>query len=277
MKNRELRKQLLEDGTFREYTEKRKELIDTGQAEEMDLILDKTTGEVISKNKPNGELFGMEQSIAEECEGIRKCRDKQRKKIQDHIRFMLINEYDVFFTTMTLTDDALQKSDRNQKRAINRCYEICEDYLYNVDYGKTTGRKHFHGVIAMKPGTYTLEQRRDKKGHLSWHIPELEQRYHNGFIGIEPFRGNSDEEKDKSAEKIAKYETKLTQHSLKVQQSYVTVKKGTEYQQHKGQRDWQLNHIDRLERFLDDQMEKKAWNTVLKRTEDYMNSEECPF
>lgn len=277
MKDKALRKQLLEDGTFKEYTNRRKELIATGQSQEMDLILDKNTGEVISKNKPNGELFGLDQEIAEECERIRDCRDKQRRKVQDHISYMLRNGYDVFFTTMTLTDEALELSDRNQKRAINRCYAICEDYLYNVDYGKTTGRKHFHGVVAMKPGTYTLVQRRDEKGHLSWHIPELEERYKNGFIGIEPFRGKTDEEIETSIERIARYTTKLTLHSVKVKQSYISVKKGTEYQRFKGQRDWQLNHINRLEKFLDNQMEKKAWKTVLKRTEDYMNSEECPF
>lgn len=277
MKDKALRKQLLEDGTFKEYTDKRKELIATGHSQEMELILDKNTGEVISKNKPNGELFGMDQEIAEECERIRDCRDKQRKKVQDHISYMLRNDYDVFFTTMTLTDEALKLTDRNQKRAINRCYAICEDYLYNVDYGKTTGRKHFHGVIAMKKGTYTLVQRRDKKGHLSWHIPELEERYKNGFIGIEPFRGKTDEEMQTSIERIARYTTKLTLHSVKVQQSYISVKKGTSYQAFKKERDYILNHTRRIERRLEERQDRKAWETVLKRTEDYMNSEECPF
>lgn len=245
MKNKELRKAIIEDGTLKDYTKKRREKVYSGQLESI-----------------TAEEFEMTEETIQECERARKCRNMQRVKIQNHIDYLVNKtDLDIYFGTWTFTDKALQLKPETRKKAITRLLgKTCEDYITNIDYGEENGREHYHGVIALQPGTYQKRVERDKEGHPHIKIDILDE-YNLGWYGLEQIWNT-----DKDSELLAKYITKLTQHSIKVKQSYVSVKKGSEYQTWKKYRERRL----RLhEPYVYDFMEQQA--------ELYQNSDKCPF
>lgn len=245
MKNKELRKAIIEDGTLNEYRKERRKLVYSGQLKDL-----------------TAETFKMSEEVFRECEQARKCQNMQRTKIQNHIDYLLNKtDLDIYFGTWTFSDRALELTPETRKKAITRLLgKTCADYITNIDYGKETGREHYHGVIALQPGTYQKRVEIDEKGHRHIKIDLLDD-YKLGWYGLEQIWNT-----EKDSELLAKYITKLTQHSIKVRQSYVSVKKGSEYQTWKKYRERRL----RLhEPYVYDFMEQQA--------ELYQNSEECPF
>ena len=62
---------------------------------------------------------------------------------------MLINYPVCYFCTMTLDEDSIKLTMKYLKNQLTKCLNACHTcYLGNVDYGDTTGRLHFHVIIA---------------------------------------------------------------------------------------------------------------------------------
>ena len=204
MKNQELRKQVLSDGTYQKYSLERKQRVFNNELEQF----------INSVTDP-------EQL---ECENIRRCQKSQRQKVEDHIKYMFMKpQWDLYFVTFSFNDYALSLSAETRKKAITRLLgSICADYIVNIDYGKTTNREHYHAVIRLVAGTY--ETYINNK-HIK--IKELDS-YKYGFYDLEPI-----EKTDIDAKRLSRYETKLTLHSVKVKQQYISTKKGSMYQQYK--------------------------------------------
>lgn len=106
----------------------------------------------------------------------------------------------------------------------------CDDFIINIDYGKENERLHFHCIMAKKYKDNEEEKlidvkRQNKKGQWKKGKKLVEDwllKYEKeiGFYDAEPVKDNI-----YSAKKLSRYIDKLTMHSIKVKQNYVSVKK----------------------------------------------------
>ena len=226
MKDKEKRKEILSNGTYRNYTEKRKKAFLSGHADACYKVnFDEDTGEIIS-TELNKEYFNISKEDLHECERIRKCKKEQREKIENHIKYLFDkSSYDLYFITFNFHDDALELSADTRKQKIRRLLnKFCADYILNIDYGEDKGREHYHAIICLKKNSYT--DYLNEYNHIK--IKEFDS-YDYGNYDIQKIRTDEPDMK-----KLARYITKLTMHSIKVKQSYVSVKKGSDYQVQKG-------------------------------------------
>ena len=224
MKNIEKRRAILSDGTYQKYTEKRKKAFIEKEPEKVYSVqVDEDTGEVLPGTVLNQDYFQLDEETLTECERIRNSKNKQRQKIEEHITFLFeLQNCDLYFGTFNFNDDALTKTEDTRKQSIRRLLnKIAEDYILNIDYGEKKGREHYHAIIAIRKNKETKYE--NEYGHLK--IKELDA-YKYGNYDLEEIKT---EKIDK--ERLARYITKLTMHSVKVKQKKVCVKKGTLYQE----------------------------------------------
>lgn len=209
MKDIERRKTLLENGTYKNYIRKRKELFNNGV-----VFVDDNGQMDIS-------LFDLSRNDLIICERIRKCYKEQREKVENHIMYLFTkSNYDLYFITFTFTNKALNETKaETRKQNIRRLLSRIDDYILNIDYGKQTDREHYHSIVAVKKGTY---QTRSQNGHIKLSFLD---NYRMGSYDVQMIRKT-----DKDKKRLSRYIAKLTMHSVKVKQKYISVKKGSEYQ-----------------------------------------------
>lgn len=207
--DKQYKKKLLEEGLFKKYTRIRRELNKQGK---YDLLYDPKTYEMTEREMNN-------------CELIRRSKNAQRIKIQDHLNFLKDKtKYDLYFGTFNYADFALELTPQNRKRRIRQLISSCtEDFILNIDYGSQTKREHYHCILAFEKKKY--HPYRNEYGHIK--IEELDN-YDLGFYDLERINTNEEDVK-----KLSRYIAKLTLHSIKVNQQYISVKKGTDYQKYK--------------------------------------------
>lgn len=224
MKNLEKRKAVLSDGTYQNYTEKRKMAFIEKQPEKVYCFeMDNETGEVLPGTKLNQDYFNLDEETLIECERIRNSKNKQRQKIEQHINFLFeLQNCDLYFATFNFNDAALTKTEDTRKQFIRRMLnKVCEDYILNIDYGEKKGREHYHAIIAIRKNKETKYQ--NEFGHLK--LKEFDSYKYGNYDLEEVKTDNIDKER------LARYITKLTMHSVKVKQKKVCVKKGTAFQE----------------------------------------------
>jgi len=210
LKNKEIKKQLLSDGTFKNYCQNRRKAFIEGNIEEFENDLMDIDENGIVKNAVQ----------IKECERLRNNRTRQVKKIEEHIFYWLKRDsYDIFFGTFTFNDDALQLKFKTRKQNVIKTLTNCTDYIVNIDYGAQTEREHYHSLIALEKGSYT---EREEDGHTKI---DLLDSYKLGYYGVEKVRKETSD-----AKRLRRYITKLILHSVKVKQQYISVKKGSRYQ-----------------------------------------------
>lgn len=225
MKDRKRRQELLDDGKYRIYTQTRKNAFLNGEPEKMyKYEFNDDTGEILSSHL-DADYFGLDYEDLHECERIRDCKKHQTQKIEDHIKFLFDKtKYDLFFITFSFNDDAMKLNADTRKQKIRRLLnKVSEDYILNIDFGHVREREHYHSVVALKKDSYTLYK--NEYGHFK--IKELDS-YDYGNYDLEGIRTSDEDRK-----RLARYISKLTLHSVKVEQRYVSVKKGTDYQKQK--------------------------------------------
>lgn len=214
MKNKELKKELHENGKYNIYRQTRRNLII--ESSELD-----KTDEILKYILPD---FTDEE--LKECERLRNNFREQRKKIQDHLEYLFKRkDYRLYFMTFTFNDQTLSTTSKEtRRRKIVKTLNPCEDYFYNIDFGAENDREHYHAVIAVNKS--------DKQEYKDGKHIRLKcfDDYTAGFYYAERIRTD-----ETSKAKISKYITKLTFHSVKVEQQNVSAKRGSDYQLHKKQ------------------------------------------
>ena len=201
MKDKQRKKQLLENGDLKNYLSYRQDLIKMGGYENLDFNLD-------LKNNYDFTL----------CEQMRRARYEQSKKVQNHIQFLFNLEGYLYFATFTFKDESLLLSAYTRKQKIRRLLSSnFDDYILNIDFGSKNEREHFHAIIYEK-----IDNSYIKDNHLKH--KKLDS-YNLGIYDLQKIQST-----DISKVKLGKYISKLTLHSIKVKQSYVSVKKGSLYQ-----------------------------------------------
>lgn len=212
MKETERRIYLIEEGYFKEYLQKRR-------------IAFKNGYDLIDQNGDlNEDYFEMSLNDCKICERIRRSSKEQRQKVEEHIKFLFNkNHYDLFFVTFTFSDPILKETKpETRKQKIRRLLTDLEDYILNIDYGAKTEREHYHAIIAVKKGSYEI---RSEDGHIKLSILD---KYNLGNYDVKKIGSREIDSK-----KLSRYISKLTLHSVKIRQNYISVKKGSEYQEWK--------------------------------------------
>lgn len=204
MKYKDEKKELLNNGVFSFYLTERKKMALNGQFQDIDTD------------------YGLDQEDARLCEQMRKARYEQIKKIEEHIKFWFNKSLNksVLFCTFTFNDMAMEQKPATRKKAIVTMLNRTDDYLLNIDYGARNEREHYHAIVLVPTSELYTEDK-----HLRCHRFD---DYRKGFYSVEEVR-----REDKDKKRLSRYVTKLTLHSIKVKQTYVSVKKGTEYQEFK--------------------------------------------
>lgn len=143
------------------------------------------------------------------------ARNKRLKnKIQKLIDLPWLNE-NTYFITITFTDKQLQStSHETRKRYVKAFFKsLGTDYIANVDYGETTDREHYHGLININGDVLKAPIMFRHKNKLKMSYP-LKDEYmdskHFGYITLEKINTNEDDTK-----RLAKYVSKLTNHAIK--------------------------------------------------------------
>lgn len=233
MKNKEIKKNLINKGTFKEYRKQRFQMFKNKEYEKLD--------DYKNYFDENGVQF--DELTNQCCYELKQARKKQIQKIRRHIIYWLANDYKIFFGTFSYDDKKRKKEIKEEtlkKYVLRTISNISDDYIINIDYGRENERLHYHCLLAIKENNFTNEftyesVKRNKgtrekpiwvKGDKLIHSNFKEYENNVGFYDMEPCK--DDEE---SAKKLSRYIDKLTLHSIKVKQNYVSVKKGTEYQQ----------------------------------------------
>lgn len=217
---KERKKELLKNGIYKNYIKQRKYNYYEGIAT---IYKDDNNKNVINYNAFNN----INNDDIQDCERIRKAKHKQRNIINNHIEYLMKRQdYNLYFMTFTFNDEILKntKQDTRKQKIRRLLNKITEDYILNIDYGKENEREHYHAVIAIlkeKDNSYINEEKQTKN-------IIIDKQYKYGFYHMEKIRK---ENQDKT--KLSNYITKLTLHSVKVIQSYVSVKKGSDYQKYK--------------------------------------------
>lgn len=220
LKNIELKQDLIENGKVNLYRAVRRANTKNGNFNILKLAMENEDIRRI--------LFeGMTPEEIIECERIRKNCYQQYKKIYDHLRFLFDGNWDLFFLTLTFSPECLdQTKEKTRRQTITRVLSgLCVDYILNIDYGNENDREHFHAVVAIFHSIGKGLRRSEKKG--CYKLPYLDEKYKYGHYDLIRCQITDDDKK-----KIAWYINKLTLHSLKVRQSYVSVKKGSPYQEY---------------------------------------------
>lgn len=225
MKDRTLRVKVLQDGTFSRYKQERKESFLNGSQLEF-----------------QSKVIGDE--VLKECERIRRARYQQIKKVKEHLLYWIqkaqdTRKYELFFATFTFDDPSLELQPKTRREGISRLLsKVSADFIMNIDYGKTTNREHYHAVIVFDKSTITKYDERKIRGFMHYKIEELDA-YKYGHYDCELV-----DLSNISAERLAYYLIKLVLHSVKVKQQYISVKKGSLYQQY-------MNLLKKRKRMID--------------------------
>ena len=222
--------ELLKSGTYRTYTMKRRQAFMLGDDELFraePLRLDDRTGEVLETKQEN--FFGMNQNDLNDCERIRKAVKNQRERVEDHIEYLLQRkDLECFFLTFTFTDEALRLKKDTRKQAVRRILtDNTDDYILNIDFGKETDREHYHAFVSCPKDESRAYMKTCEDGKERLFLKGIDE-YTLGFTYTE--RVNND---PNGKERLARYMSKLTLHSVKVNQQYISVKKGSDFQQFK--------------------------------------------
>ena len=127
----------------------------------------------------------------QEARKINKASYGRVKRLKERITDMLSNGHCIF-CTFTFSDKVLNETSADTRRQYVRRYlksYNCQ-YVGNIDFGKDTGREHYHALVRI-----------DKMSNTGW-------TYGHQWLEHVHVRGAS-------SVKLAKYISKLTNHAIK--------------------------------------------------------------
>lgn len=107
---------------------------------------DKITPELEESSILACELADEHKFIFDECYRIVNADSSRRKRLRSRIESMF-GKGRVVFLTLTFSDESLLTQDIYRRRNVSRFLKtISNDFVANIDFGKTTGREHYHAV-----------------------------------------------------------------------------------------------------------------------------------
>lgn len=136
----------------------------------------------------------------------KELRHQKKKRVNRMIREMFQEQDHCFFVTFTFRDDVLSStSERTRHRYVaDYLGKHCRDYVANVDYGRKTGREHYHAVVSFN------------------NILPPKEEWPYGFFKYKPINKGV----EYSHSKITAYIVKLVNHAGKVDTGRLFRKRG---------------------------------------------------
>lgn len=238
MKHKEIKAEMLKNGTYSDIRKLDKELYKNYQTclkTQINAVYEddyKDMVDVIGSDSAHlsalldvSEAHGLDKIQTECYLQMKKARHNQMTNMRRHIEYYTqSNDYDLVFATFTFTDEYLNKNFQYRRKQLLNCLKSCDvikDYIVNIDYGKQTEREHYHGILFIKKGSVEWSFKRGKK---FWYIENMPINYNLGFCSFEKV-GNEKYDNDR----VAQYVAKLNLHALKVKQSRLIIKKDSPY------------------------------------------------
>ena len=138
-----------------------------------------------------------EPDVYKECERINNAFYKKRLRLRNTISNML-SKGQCLFLTFTFTDKSLNNlSAKTRNRYVrNFLASYNTQYVANIDFGGKNNREHYHAII------------------LADHV-DLKKWHKLGRIHVLFVKYDKDKQNDNTAEILAKYVAKLTNHAIK--------------------------------------------------------------
>lgn len=228
--NREKKRELIENGTYREYIKARTEIYKRTKTDEDDYF---------TQQMRKSEFFALERQYAEKygfgtlkcLQQIHEASRKRRQKAEVHVVWWLDNydmsRYIIVLGTLTFSDEMLhQWSEKYRREKIQQTLKsACVDYIADIDFGERNGREHYHFIGLFDRDTlYKVKGKgkgADKKFYKSVVLDEWQ-----AFYDIKEVI-----ESEKDRRKCISYMSKVTNYALKGGQSKMIVAKGTPFQE----------------------------------------------
>lgn len=208
MKNRELKKKLVNDETYANFCN--------------EVWLNRLKGIY----DDDASMYGLTEQEFEACNQLRDAKCKCWSRIYQHIKYlgMKYGFNKLIFATLTFNDYALSLSADTRKQKVRRLLQAnCDDYIANIDYGKKGEREHYHAVIVPKVHKMPSYEVINGKPRLiaDW----LTEYSKYGFYSLEALKTSEND-----VSKVGRYIAKLSNHSIKVKQTMIMTKKNSDYQ-----------------------------------------------
>lgn len=207
---KELKAQLIKDGTFSEFLKQRNALFKIG-------------GDGDDKES----YIGYEEDELKALFQLKDQRYHRRSKLNKWFDYWRQEKNkQLYFITFTFNDDALLDSDRARKDYVYRNIASYDDYCLNIDYGKTTERLHYHCILVMDPEADEFMDWKWSASKKDWYCDDcILFNDKKGKIDIRKIRiGNN--------EQLKKYQSKLTSHGIKTNGTKLGFKKQSKYQRY---------------------------------------------
>lgn len=188
----------LNNGTYYKYKETRTYL-NKLKPQYKETFEDNETGELMTTL--SNDYFDLQQNTynalkdiisaktLKHCEQIDHNKYKRTTRVRKRISDMMANNDQLYFITLTFTDEVLANtSEETRRQYVRRTLQsFSTEYVANIDYGKDNGREHYHALT-----NAPIE---------SWAY---------GFFNVKKVANC-----ETSLTKIPMYITKLTHHALK--------------------------------------------------------------
>ena len=218
MKNKELKKEMLKNGTYSKLRKENSKLIKQGSSLGTELY--KKTLENECLNEVFGYIENKDYSISELAKELKCSHDElisfrqlmhakqqKRNRIEKDIKKAFESKKKLYFATLTFNDETLKLKERTRRNYIKEHLEQFNGYIANIDYGGKNGREHYHAIIIAN------EKTEDEKNPNTKEDFVLIKNINEFKYGYTSYKKIKTEEKD--FKKISNYIAKLTNHALK--------------------------------------------------------------
>lgn len=217
MQDKELKKLLIENGALDKYRARSYELFKQGINHDERL---KTLKKEFKDFKALYQLM--------------RARHEQKKKVLKQFIYYKERDYKIYFLTLTIKDEILNTTEeRYLKRRAIEALENADDFSINIDFGDDTERMHWHGLYFSKNGLNVIEKEKHKTKKEKYITvlktddkPLNDYAENTGNITIQ-------EVKTGTEKCVCNYLSKITQHSIKIKQKYISTRKGSPYNEYK--------------------------------------------
>ena len=240
MKNKELKKEMLENGKYSEIRKINSSLIKQGSSitnmidTELKCLVDEIDiCEVIGQD--SAKQIAIENTAKyidctyEELKAFQQMQHAKKvkaKRMEQDIIKALSKGYGYMFATLTFENKYRnEREPRTRRKYIKKYLEQFDGYIANIDYGSENGTEHYHAIVFMKSeklDPLETEIHKDKKKQFR-HFIKKEQlpKWKYGHYSLEKEYENLQKDEDKSPRKLSNYIAKINNHSLNIEQKQV--------------------------------------------------------
>lgn len=277
MKNKQLKKEMLENGKYRILQEFDKHLYKDFQLGIKDYLTGDSDIEITANMSELICIINEQyqtEITARELKAYIQLNDNKRQKgcrLKNHLNYYARNEYKLVFATFTFSDTSLLLDEKYRKkeitRTLNKNINII-DYIGNVDYGEENGREHYHYILMLKKDFDPITKVSTITSKKIRNINEVLNLNINYKLGFTTYELVANGEND--INKLKNYITKLTLHALKQEKRYQLItRRDSPYHDYQKKIE---NHKKEMKEAKQERKEQRRLTKIKKMEEEYQMS-----